>query len=33
MATERVPDPDTADPISGTVALRSYPRQVRRGDP
>ena len=26
-------DPDTADPISGTVALRSYICQVRRGEP
>jgi anaerobic selenocysteine-containing dehydrogenase len=26
-------DPDTADPISGTVALRSYLCQVRRGEP
>jgi anaerobic selenocysteine-containing dehydrogenase len=26
-------DPDAADPISGTVALRSYLCQVRRGDP
>ena len=26
-------DPDTADPISGTVALRSYVCQVRRGEP
>jgi anaerobic selenocysteine-containing dehydrogenase len=26
-------DPDTADPISGTVALRSYCCQIRRGDP
>jgi anaerobic selenocysteine-containing dehydrogenase len=26
-------DPDAADPISGTVALRSYLCQVRRGEP
>jgi len=26
-------DPDAADPISGTVALRSYVCQVRRGEP
>jgi anaerobic selenocysteine-containing dehydrogenase len=26
-------DPDSADPISGTVALRSYICQVRRGEP
>jgi anaerobic selenocysteine-containing dehydrogenase len=26
-------DPDTVDPISGTVALRSYLCQVRRGEP
>ena len=26
-------DPDTVDPISGTVALRSYLCEVRRGDP
>jgi hypothetical protein len=26
-------DPDAADPISGTVALRSYLCEVRRGDP
>ena len=26
-------DPDTSDPISGTVALRSYLCQIRRGDP
>jgi hypothetical protein len=26
-------DPDAVDPISGTVALRSYVCQVRRGEP
>jgi len=26
-------DPDVTDPISGTVALRSYLCQVRRGEP
>ena len=26
-------DPEAADPISGTVALRSYLCQVRRGEP
>jgi hypothetical protein len=26
-------DPEAADPISGTVALRSYLCEVRRGDP
>ena len=29
----RLIDPDAADPISGTVALRSYLCEVRRGDP
>jgi len=26
-------DPDATDPISGTVALRSYLCEVRRGEP